>query len=251
LTSFYGRSPHVVLNTKLVYAAWIIPAALLFALMLIRKRKRVLIGCPSVFAIALLPVLGFTPFMYQLYSTVADHYLYLSMFGAALAAAVVVSMRPTRGVLIACCVVLALLDARSILQIRHWRDDVAWASHGVALYPQNFHAHASLGSALASAGQVEQAIPHFQFCVDESPQSPLAQQRLAQALVYTSRFEQAIPHAQAALDLAGASGTSDLAWEHFLLGKALSGAGQTEAGQRHLDIAIRLRPSLATPATTQ
>jgi tetratricopeptide (TPR) repeat protein len=128
---------------------------------------------------------------------------------------------------------------------------VAWASRGVHTNPQSFDAHAALGSALANAQRLDEAIPHFQFCADRAPKSALAQLRLAQALVFANRFEQAISPAEAALKLAAACGANDLAWEHLLLGKALVGAGRTEEGQRHLDTAVRLRPNLASPPTPQ
>jgi hypothetical protein len=251
LTNFYGRTPQSVLDSKVVYLTSLVPVLLAVVLFLARKRHPKLLASAGIFLAGLLPVLGFTPFMYQIHSTVADHYMYLPMIGIALAVAVTIARRPTRTVVILSCVVLAVLDARTLLQLRHWRDDLARTSHGVRLYPQDFTARASLGSALAAAGRIDEALPHFRFCVDRRPLSSLAQQRLAQALVYSNRFEQAIPHARAALDLATAQGQKDLAWEHFLLGTALIGAGQADEGQRHIAIAVRTRPDLASPPTTQ
>jgi hypothetical protein len=251
LSSFYGRTPQVVLQSNLANVAWIVPVLVLAAPLLSRERRTELLAGAAVFVIALLPVLGFTPFMYQLHSTVADHYMYLPMVGVALVAAVGVSARPTRGVILLSGVLLTLLGVRSALQLRHWRDDVAWASRGVALNPRSFDANVALGAALASRGHIERALPHLRFCADARPDSALAQQLLAQALVFTNQFEQAVAPARAALDLAAAGGSADLAWEHFLLGTALVGAGQAEQGQRHLDIAVRLRPGLASPLRNQ
>jgi hypothetical protein len=250
LTSFYGRTPQAVLGTTLVYVMWAVPLAVGAAAALSRKRPE-LLACLGIFMVALLPVLGLTPFEYQLHSTVADHYLYLPMLGIALAAAVGVSLRPNRPVIMASILVLALLDWRTMLQLRHWRDDLAWASHGAKSHPDNFNARASLGAALGSRGRIDEAIPHLRFCAERAPRSALAQMRLAQALVFANRFDEALPYAQAALELAIAGGASDVAWEHFLLGRALQGVGRTDEGQRHLDIAARLRPSLASPAATQ
>jgi hypothetical protein len=111
LSSFYARTPQAVLQSKLVYVSWIAPIAVLALAALSRERRWELLGTFCIFVAALLPVLGFMPFMYQLHSTVAEHYMYLPMFGVAVAGAVAVAARPTRAVIVVCCIVLALLDA--------------------------------------------------------------------------------------------------------------------------------------------
>ncbi len=52
-----------------------------------RGKARPVLAGSAWFVIALLPVLGLTPFAYQALSTVADRYIYLPIFGVALVVA--------------------------------------------------------------------------------------------------------------------------------------------------------------------
>src|SRR5205807_2426410 len=77
-----------------IYWTWLIPACLAIGLILVRRHRRVLLAAVLLFALPLLPVLGLRPFMFQYVSTVADHYLYLSMLGPALLAVWVIDRWP-------------------------------------------------------------------------------------------------------------------------------------------------------------
>lgn len=82
----YGRSPRWVMAQGTFYVAWLVPAALVASLACLRGR-RVWLTAVGLSVAWLVPVLGFVPFEYQRISTVADRYLYLAMFGPALALA--------------------------------------------------------------------------------------------------------------------------------------------------------------------
>jgi tetratricopeptide (TPR) repeat protein len=218
----------------------------------------------AVFVVGLLPVLGFTPFMFQLFSTVADHYLYLPMLGIAIVAACVVNRKdsaPTRTASVAVVLVLAGL---STLQLRTWRDSIALFSRAVQLHPQIPAGHANLASALASAGRIDEAIPHFKFVADALPDNVIAQQRLAQAYLFTSQYLPAIERAQASMRLNERAGLDD-SWDHILLARSLVGINRLPEALEHFSRAAELRPGdaniaaqrdalrarLASPATTQ
>src|SRR5262249_28915728 len=133
LSSFYGRARQAVIKSPPFFWRWLVPLFLLAVLILNRKRMPAVLVGFGIFVIGLLPVLGLTPFMYQLHSTVADHYMYLPMFGVALAVASVVSLRPSAAVIVGCAAALVVLGALSMLQTRWWRADVAFSQRGVDL----------------------------------------------------------------------------------------------------------------------
>jgi tetratricopeptide (TPR) repeat protein len=116
LTINYGRSPTSLMQSPAAFLTWLVPAALAAlvyfnrgssdaagtrlgnvsgwtksedkrtaALPLSGAEARPFLVAGCLFSLAfLLPVLGLSPFAYQEYSTVADRYMYLPMFGPAL-----------------------------------------------------------------------------------------------------------------------------------------------------------------------
>src|SRR5262249_10501296 len=108
-----------------------------------------------------------------------------------------------RPLLIGCGAIIALLGALSVRQAGVWHDDLSLAEHGVALYPASVDAQSTLGRALATAGRVEDAIPHFRMVLEQRPTSPMA---------------------------------------HLMLGRALAAIGNLEGAERELAIASRLAP---------
>src|SRR5262249_33688899 len=88
LAGDYGRTPRAVVESGALWTSWIAPIALIAILIMLRRRAPLLLLAACFFVAPLLPVLGLVPFDYQEFSTVADHYLYLSMLSVALAFAV-------------------------------------------------------------------------------------------------------------------------------------------------------------------
>src|SRR5207248_6403289 len=76
----YGRTPAVALADPIVRLVWLIPAVLLATACWWWRRRRDAAPLASIllFIIGVGPVLGLVPFDFQVYSTVADHYVYLA-----------------------------------------------------------------------------------------------------------------------------------------------------------------------------
>jgi hypothetical protein len=82
------------------------------------------------------------PFDFQEKSTVADHYLYFAMLGAAIGVAGWCEAQPKlRPIVIA---LVAILAARSLLQTRVWADSRTLFAHAVAVNPESFVAYNTL-----------------------------------------------------------------------------------------------------------
>ena len=188
-----------------------------------------------IFAIALSPVLGFVRFDFQAYSTVADHYLYLAMFGPAVLIAWALSHWTHRGLRVSAILLLAALGLRSFVQISHWTDSRSLFTHAIRVNPRSFAAYGSLASLAIDQGDIPSAValsshaiainPNWagsyltaaeaarrdnrpadainllQKSLSLSPDRPEARANLAGLLAETGRLDLALPHAEAAVRL--------------------------------------------------
>jgi hypothetical protein len=129
----YARSPDVIAGHRWFYVAWMAPA--LIGIYLVRHAKRrgmdPLVAGGLWFIVALFPVLGFSTFAYQRFSTAADRYLYLPMFGIAIVIAWALNRATKHRALIGSVTIaiLVALGVRSVCQMRYWRDTPALFNH--------------------------------------------------------------------------------------------------------------------------
>ncbi len=220
LAIIYGRTPGAVVESGAIRYTWILPVAVGALAWVLRRKAPWLLAGVVVFVLGLLPVLGFARFMFQIHSTVADHYLYLPMLGVALAVAGLVSLRPGPPVLAFAGAILLLLAVASFNQIGHWRDSEALYARVLAVNPRSAFARAGLGRAYAEAGDLRAAIAQFEAAVTLAPSSRTAHASLAQAYLLDGRIDDAINHANVALRLAAPG--DDTGWERFTLQRALA-----------------------------
>ncbi len=82
LASDYGRTPELVVARGWNSLTWIVPIVLIAAAAVLFRRSVKPLVASALFVVALVPMLGLLPFDFQAYSTVADHYAYLALFGA-------------------------------------------------------------------------------------------------------------------------------------------------------------------------
>jgi protein O-mannosyl-transferase len=106
-------------------------------LWLARRSARPMVAGALLFLAALLPVLGFVTFDFQWYSTVADHYLYVPMFGVALMAAWAGARWSGWPMRIGAAAVLGLLGVVSFLQTQYWADTRTLCLHQIAVNPSS------------------------------------------------------------------------------------------------------------------
>lgn len=153
----YGRTPTLAQERGWLYVTWLVPIAL--AAGLAWKPRRALIAAAILTLLCLLPMLGLTPFMFQLYSTVSDHYLYLAMIGPALALAW--ATRHYRLARPVAMLAIALLTVQTIRQVRTWHDDLTLFSHALEINPDSFMARNNLANAHCAEGDIFAAAAHI------------------------------------------------------------------------------------------
>jgi tetratricopeptide (TPR) repeat protein len=201
LTIDYGWRPEVISRQWWFYVIWIVPVALAIALTLSRKRQTKIFVAGIIFVAVLSPVLGLVTFLFQFFSSTADHYLYLAMLGPALAAAWAIDHfnRPT--VVRIAIVILALLGVRTILQTRFWHDDFALFPHARDVNPHSFMAAYNLGHIYGTMNDLDQAEPLLREAIRLKPDYYEAHQNLAVLLEQRGKFAEAIEHVQRALEI--------------------------------------------------
>jgi hypothetical protein len=264
LSVIYGRTPTAVVASGIIFRTWIIPVFIAIFLIAFRQRIPTLFAAALIFLIALLPVLGFAQFMMQVHSTVSDHYMYLPMFGVALAIAWLISNFRNAAVYSLCGFAIALLSIQSFRQTGIWHDSIALFSQAVAVNPDSPTTNGDLGQALIHAGRYHDAVDRLAITAAKSPNSEFAHSLLAFALISDGRCEQALPHASTALKLAEIRADSFPVAEHYLLGRALACTGQLFEAEKHLSLAAAhsddptllaelqsVRRRLASPTTAQ
>jgi Tfp pilus assembly protein PilF len=166
----YGRTPSTVREQGWLWWTWLVPVAATVVAFTLRKRLPVVgIGLLLMLA-ALLPVLGFVPFHFQRFSTVADHYLYLVLLAPALVAAVFLERHPTRILQFIAVAVLLALSVRSFMQIGTWRDTGRLFEHTLAVNDRSYLAHSNLsGWILQTKQRPDIALEHSRKAVELSP----------------------------------------------------------------------------------
>ena len=245
----YGRRPSALSSTWHPYVTWIVPTAIFIVVSLKRRTAPHLLAAALLFVIGALPVLGLLPFEFQGYSTVADHYLYLSLLGPALALAWAASRYPSPRLATICTIILALFWLRTMLQTRHWRDDESLWTHNLRVNPRSFLAHTNLGYCHELHGRPHLAIDHYRQAAQLTDDyvNATAMHNLANNLLRAGKYDEAItwyekfiaaaltvpPEARAAVSL-------DLAYLN--LGRALSKVGRTDQARVAFTKALELNP---------
>lgn len=196
----YGRSPMYAGETPLFYRAWIAPLLLVVAVIAL-PRRRIWLGCYGLFLLAILPVSGIVPFIYQSISTVADRYMYIPMFGLGLlSAAWIASRRNPVLPLAISALVLSLLAGRTIEQCRTWRDDWALYANGIRINPQSYLSHLNLGNRYKNAGFYETAIAEYDKVLELRPGHDWSLLHKANCLAKLGRYEDARKQFQYAIN---------------------------------------------------
>jgi hypothetical protein len=148
----YARAPDIAMQGRWIAITWIIPVVIGGIVVAIGRRLPWLATAAVWFVTPLLPVLGFVPFVFQQYSTVADHYLYPAMIGVALAVAGALAAIPSGSALylrrvafVAAAAGIVCLALLSRQQSRIWKDTVTLFRHNLDVAPGSFESHRVLG----------------------------------------------------------------------------------------------------------
>jgi Tfp pilus assembly protein PilF len=271
----YGRTPQSVLGAHQVF--WIIAVAMLIADVIAFRRARLVCAGIAIFVLGVGPLLGLVKFDYQFYSTVADRYVYLAMFGASLIIASILT-RWRRTWLYAitgvCLFALALL---SFIQVQRWRDTRALMEYTESVRPDSYIANKVLGLELSSSnpsraerhfrtalaahsddavvhynyagllvtqGKLPQAIEQWRQTIAIKPDHYRALNNLGVACMRQKQYDQAADFFRRSIE-ASEHLREPFADPHVNLAMILAGEGQNEQAAAELELALRIEPNLA------
>ena len=233
----YGRLPELVIAQRWGYWTMLVPCLLAVLVFFGRKKRPWLVPAAAIFVLGILQVSGLLPFSFQSTSTVADRYLYLSMFGAAFAFAWFLSQLREGLVLASGGAVIVLLGAISAVQAGHWRNDAALFSHVLQHNPDSWTAHYSLARALAKQGKNAEAIGHFREAARLKPEFTNAHFSLGSLLAAEGKLNEAIAEYRQALKIAPSFVNA-----RFGLGNALALHSDDDAAIAEYREALRTNP---------
>lgn len=201
---------------------------------------------PAAAVAALLPVLGFFPFVHQTLSTVAERYAYLAVFPASLAAGSFAlawagrraggSQAPERAPL-PWLGLLAGLALLCFFQAGVWRDNHSLYRH-VLRHRESWLAHNNLASALEMEERYDEALHHYARSVALHPQSE-TWNNVGVVWLKKGRPDEAAT--VLAAGLARFPGSASLAHN---LGAALARLGRTEEAEAAFLASLRIDPTL-------
>lgn len=270
----YGRTPARIFEQGWAWWTWIAPVVLLVLLWKIRRAFPAVAAGACIFIVSVGPVLGLSPFIFQKYSTVADRYTYLAMFGVALCAADAVNRLPRRAAVWAILPV-TILGISSWRDTWHWRDSWALMNYALQMNPRSYCAYGNLAAWHLENGNYDAALQDARQSIAIKSDEDPSLRTLCKALAAQGRSREAIAtlreaagHNPAAgpiaADLSGSMGTlgrlddamafgrlavelaPGLALSHANLGSALVTRGKLDEAKVELEKAIALQPGDVT-----
>ncbi|MBN1675282.1 MAG: tetratricopeptide repeat protein [Kiritimatiellae bacterium] len=239
----YGRTPASVAGTSRAYLSLLFVCGVGVLLWLGRRRYPFAWLAAGVWVAGLLPVLGLVPFAFQLYSTVADRYMYVAMLGPALAVAGLLSRaRVQRGwglaARVAAILCLGGLGVAAGRQVRVWRDGPSLFEHALAVNPDSWVLNNNYGLVLAAAGRTDEAIARYRKSLQVYPRYEYAHNNLGLCLADKGQLDKAMAHYRQAVAINPAYADA-----HNNLGLALAGLGRPAEAVREYREALRIKPT--------
>jgi len=202
----YGRRPEVALAGGIAYRTTIATLIVAAVVFMLRKGRPWLVAGPLISIAALLPVLGFVPFAYQNYSTVADRYMYLAMLGPAIIVAWIVrrGQERGRGGFVASVVGVAIIAYAlvSIGQVKFWDNSLTLFKHAIAVNPNSYGLRTNYGVSLDDRGRYDEAIAQYRAAVRMLPNFPDAYQDMGVSLQNEGKLDEAMASFRTAIEIA-------------------------------------------------
>ena len=242
----YGRTPRAIMGDGWAHFTWIIPCSTAAVLILSRHRRQWL-SALGIFVAGVIPTLGLVPHGYQVFSTVADRYLYLSMLGPALALGWIFFSYRNKAVACLCLFIIFLLAWRSLIQRQYWSDNKNLLEHALEINNRSYMAHYNLGLTLDGDGRPAEAVLHYEKALEIKPDYGRAHNNLGAVLTRQGRLAEAIGHFSEALRLEpGNEGAYfNLYMAHNTLGVELASRGDLDEAVYHYRQALRINPLYA------
>ncbi|MBN1671435.1 MAG: tetratricopeptide repeat protein [Kiritimatiellae bacterium] len=236
----YGRQPDVILGGWWVLVMPAAAVVLGVAVWRFRRWAWWLGPATGLFLAGILPVLGFVPFRFQHYSTVADRYVYLSMLGVGLAGAGLFRRymgRVAGGVAV---LIVAACAVRSFLQTAVWQDNDRFFAHGIRVNPASYELHTNYGNVLGGRGEASRALAHYREALRIRPRNPDTYINIGNVYRQAGNAPAAVAAYFAALRI-----KPDYPEAHYNLGIVFTKQDKPQMAVTHYSQALQVRPDYA------
>jgi tetratricopeptide (TPR) repeat protein len=176
----------------------------------------------------------------------ADRYTYLPQIGLYIlmawgAVELSNSWRHRRAMLgFAAAAILASLSAAAYVQTSYWKNSVSLWTHTLACTSENSFADNSLGSALATQGKWDEAIPHFERALQLKPDYADAHYDLGLTLAAQGKWDEAIQHYEQVFHL-----KLDYADAQYISGVGLAAQGKWDEAIELYKRVLQVKPDNA------
>ncbi|MBU0673297.1 MAG: tetratricopeptide repeat protein [Proteobacteria bacterium] len=196
----YGRTPQVALTSPFIWLTGTLPYISLPLLVWLGLRRPIILVSLGLFLGGVLPVLGFVPFGFQLFSTVADRFVYLAMLGPALLVASYLEKRLTKKVWLAVCIVMAAMLVKTSFQVTNWSNTNFYA-HALEVNPRSKISYINGGLIDLDAKRLQGAVEKFRQVVKMWPDYWEGYNHLGLAYSKQEKFDEALAFHRRALEL--------------------------------------------------
>jgi len=189
----------------------------------------------------LVPVTGLV--QVGLWPAMADRWAYVPLIGLFIMIAWGVCDLVTRwshketGLAITSAMLLSILAATTLLQLRYWANSISLFEHTLDVTANNVIVHNNLGMSLAKQGKTTEAIRHYSEALRINPNHAKAHNNLGNALDEQGRTDAAIDHYFEALRI-----NPRYAEPHYNLGSVLADNGKISEAIDHFSEALRINP---------
>lgn len=237
LAVFYPYTP--IAPVKALGAAALIAAVTVAAVVCWRRAPYLFVGW-FWFLGVLAPVIGITQVGNQ---AMADRYTYVPSIGILIALAWGLTAWAgkitwrRRSLVAASLAAVLVLPVATRLQLRHWENSVTLFRHALEVTPPNVVAHLNLAEGLRAAGQLDEAVLHYQAALTLEPTRAEAHAGMGTILMNLGRLDEAVRVLERAVELA-----PNDAKMHHALAAVLDTAGRADEAITHLERAVELRP---------
>ena len=214
---FYLKKIFIPINYTVTYArttdylsahSWFYLTILLVFVMLVlfwkyhKKLELILIGM-MLFTFGFFTVSGLLAFDFQLWSNVADRYIYISMFGMAIiVSATLVKLNINKNaIFLLATICLFGLALRTSFQIPVWTNGYNLWNHALTLNPNNYNSWLNRGTWYNDNKMYYEAMSDYEKSIEINPKEPLAYYNMGISLVELKEYNKAIKNFSLAIDI--------------------------------------------------
>jgi len=149
------------------------------------------------------------------------------------------------GLAISAAVLLAVLLARTKIQVRYWQNDITLFGHAVEVTENNNLALYNLGNALRAQSKFDEAADCYRQVLKLKPEHAKAHNNLGAVLLEQGKPDQAISHFHQALQI-----EPNNAGVYYNLANAMSAKDKTEQAITYYRRALHIQPDFVGPLNT-